>query len=300
MATAAAASMPLPPIRARTPLLVAAEEGDLEASSCDSDLEELSDGYSRGGESTRWRRSAILVLAAALFLAVGFLLGVSRSALRARLGPAAVQDGRVSEYTVTNKAAEFYGARGGARGAFADAVGTDPFNHGAAWLGGEADANAIEAKDLSVASSVTCRDAECGSKCKAAVKWAMQIGIKRHPEWYGNLTQSSSAKDVQRVLSANGLNDCERPCLGSAPSSAPLPIGPLPVVQRVNATGGLPYGHPKFGFAYPERIGFTLWLAQEFDEPLDLMTDPIWTYSDGGLKEGSVRFVKDAIMFTDG
>jgi beta-glucanase (GH16 family) len=40
--------------------------------------------------------------------------------------------------------------------------------------------------------------------------------------------------------------------------------------------------------------------VEEFAEPLDLLTDPIWTYSDGGLPEGSVRFIKDGVKFQDG
>ena len=39
---------------------------------------------------------------------------------------------------------------------------------------------------------------------------------------------------------------------------------------------------------------------EEFNAPLDLDTDPIWTWSDGGLYEGDVRFVKEQISFSDG
>jgi beta-glucanase (GH16 family) len=40
--------------------------------------------------------------------------------------------------------------------------------------------------------------------------------------------------------------------------------------------------------------------VEEFDEPIDLDRDMIWTWSDGGLSEGDVRFVKDQIKFSDG
>jgi len=63
---------------------------------------------------------------------------------------------------------------------------------------------------------------------------------------------------------------------------------------------GPPFGHPSASISYPTYPGFTLYLAEEFDEPLDLDTDPIWTWSDGGLSEGQVRFVKEAILFEDG
>jgi hypothetical protein len=59
-------------------------------------------------------------------------------------------------------------------------------------------------------------------------------------------------------------------------------------------------GHPNAATAYPKRDGFTLALVEEFDSALDLDKDPIWTWSDGGLPEGGVRFAKDAISFKDG
>merc|ERR1719499_1321771 len=73
----------------------------------------------------------------------------------------------------------------------------------------------------------------------------------------------------------------------------------MPTVQKVKV-GQLPYGHPEPGKSYPQYEGFTLWIVEEFDAPLDLDTDPIWTYSDGGLTEGQVRFVKEGILFRDG
>jgi beta-glucanase (GH16 family) len=58
-------------------------------------------------------------------------------------------------------------------------------------------------------------------------------------------------------------------------------------------------GHPSSPCnAYPTHPGFTLKLVEDFDSPLDLATDPIWTYSDG--HSGQVRFVKDAISFQSG
>ena len=47
--------------------------------------------------------------------------------------------------------------------------------------------------------------------------------------------------------------------------------------------------------------GFTLALAEEFDQPIDLDADPIWTWSDGGPKPDSqVHFQKEAITFQGG
>lgn len=58
-------------------------------------------------------------------------------------------------------------------------------------------------------------------------------------------------------------------------------------------------GHPDCTFTYPEVQGFTLALVEEFNAPIDLVNDPIWTYSDGH-PDGPVRFVKEGISFADG
>jgi beta-glucanase (GH16 family) len=58
-------------------------------------------------------------------------------------------------------------------------------------------------------------------------------------------------------------------------------------------------GHPGPG-PYPAYSGFTLALVEEFDAPLDLDNDAIWTWSDGGLAEGMVRFIKEQITFQSG
>lgn len=50
----------------------------------------------------------------------------------------------------------------------------------------------------------------------------------------------------------------------------------------------------------PPRPGFTNVINENFDAPIDLDTHPIWTWSDGGLNEGQVRFTKEAITFADG
>jgi len=72
------------------------------------------------------------------------------------------------------------------------------------------------------------------------------------------------------------------------------PSGQAALQQRT------PYGHPTLGKEYPQYDDFTLMLVEEFDAPIDLNTDPIWTWSDGGLPEGHVRFVKEALHFQDG
>lgn len=60
------------------------------------------------------------------------------------------------------------------------------------------------------------------------------------------------------------------------------------------------YGHPDPAVEYPKYDGFTPYLIEEFNEPLDLDHDPNWTYGDGALYEGMTRMVKENISFTNG
>ena len=59
-------------------------------------------------------------------------------------------------------------------------------------------------------------------------------------------------------------------------------------------------GHPDPALDYPAYPGFTLYLAEEFDSPLDLARDELWTYSDGGPPEAQTRYVKSALSVADG
>lgn len=68
-------------------------------------------------------------------------------------------------------------------------------------------------------------------------------------------------------------------------------------------TGGMgmpgpPFGHPSPIVSHPQYDGFTLWVVEDFDEPLDLDTDLVWTWSDGGFD--THRFTRDAIGFEPG
>jgi beta-glucanase (GH16 family) len=52
--------------------------------------------------------------------------------------------------------------------------------------------------------------------------------------------------------------------------------------------------------AAPTHAGYTLALAEEFDNPIDLNADPIWTWSDGSPADGQTRFRPSQITFTGG
>lgn len=60
----------------------------------------------------------------------------------------------------------------------------------------------------------------------------------------------------------------------------------------------MPFGHPDPTVKHPAYDGFTLWLVEDFTQPLDLAKDPVWTWSDGGFQ--THRFTRDAIGFDDG
>jgi len=56
-----------------------------------------------------------------------------------------------------------------------------------------------------------CRTAERGDRCFADVQWAMEVGMRDHPEWYPNLTATSSAKEFQVHLQRM-RQPCPAPC----------------------------------------------------------------------------------------
>ncbi len=65
--------------------------------------------------------------------------------------------------------------------------------------------------------------------------------------------------------------------------------------------GGTPAGGTAgAGPDAPAVPGFTNVINENFNGPIDLDHDPIWTWSDGGLSEGQVRYTKEAITFADG
>jgi len=91
-------------------------------------------------------------------------------------------------------------------------------------------------------------------------------------------------------------SDYEALCV--SPAASP-PSSPEAQPAR-QSSGGKVFGHPSASTQYPSHPGFTLMLAEEFDGPIDLDADPIWTWSDGGLSEGQARFMKENINFQDG
>jgi hypothetical protein len=59
-------------------------------------------------------------------------------------------------------------------------------------------------------------------------------------------------------------------------------------------------GHCKAGETYPAIDGYTLALVEDFEAPIDLNTDPIWTWSDGSPQDGQTAFREEQIKFEGG
>jgi hypothetical protein len=59
-------------------------------------------------------------------------------------------------------------------------------------------------------------------------------------------------------------------------------------------------GHCKAGFEYPAIPGYTLALVEEFDAPMDLNTDPVWTWSDGNPADGQTGFREQQVKIEGG
>ena len=69
------------------------------------------------------------------------------------------------------------------------------------------------------------------------------------------------------------------------------------VTQSLHIFGCQPEKNEKWNAT---AMYFSCNFEEEFNAPLDLDSDPVWTWSDGGLYEGAVRFVKEQISFSGG
>jgi hypothetical protein len=59
-------------------------------------------------------------------------------------------------------------------------------------------------------------------------------------------------------------------------------------------------GHCKAGENYPNYPGYKLALVEDFESPIDLNADKIWTWSDGSPQDGQTKFHEEAIKFAGG
>jgi hypothetical protein len=106
----------------------------------------------------------------------------------------------------------------------------------------------------------------------------------------GNAASSSGSSSSGGSSSGSGSGGSSSSSgAGSSSSSSGGSTG-------VNCPPGV-LGHCDPSVSYtPPVAGYTLALAEEFNSPIaDIDRDPNWAWSDGGLAEGDVRFVKNRI-----
>mmetsp|Transcript_127358 Transcript_127358/g.254418 ORF Transcript_127358/g.254418 Transcript_127358/m.254418 type:complete len:657 (-) Transcript_127358:55-2025(-) len=89
-----------------------------------------------------------------------------------------------------------------------------------------------------VESAKQCQTALHGSECYQRVQWVMREGIIQHPDWYPDLTRTSSFEYVQAALHRKGECHCEDPC--PAPVDPAVLVGPWPSAFLMGASQGLP------------------------------------------------------------
>lgn len=101
----------------------------------------------------------------------------------------------------------------------------------------------------------------------------------------GSAQGGAGGQSGSSSVAGGGSGDAGAGPMGGAGAAGMAPLGP-------------PFGHPDPSVQHPAYEGFTLWVVEDFTAPLDFMSDPIWTYSDGGFQ--THRFTRDAITFEPG
>jgi len=107
----------------------------------------------------------------------------------------------------------------------------------------EPDQQAAEAED--------CLEPEPGDKCDMAITWAIETGVKAHPEWYpgvklrtgpGWVVKATNYKQVHTALYNKGKAQCPKPCppgvhrRGTTTLAPETTIAPEPEAQPVNGS----------------------------------------------------------------
>jgi len=70
----------------------------------------------------------------------------------------------------------------------------------------------LEAPSQDLAVGEQCHDPLPDSKCYIDTRWATNVGIFAHPEWYPGLNASSTWSDFQGFLASKNLSGCGQPC----------------------------------------------------------------------------------------
>mmetsp|Transcript_112740 Transcript_112740/g.291357 ORF Transcript_112740/g.291357 Transcript_112740/m.291357 type:complete len:457 (-) Transcript_112740:586-1956(-) len=100
----------------------------------------------------------------------------------------------------------------GGEGETADAQGTavEALSGGAE--GSVAAVRRLEENGQEANVGIECTVPVAGSSCDKSIRWTMEHGIVEHPEWYPNLSPTSSFEQFQLALHADPHALCPRPC----------------------------------------------------------------------------------------
>jgi len=71
---------------------------------------------------------------------------------------------------------------------------------------------ALQRKGARTEQRVGCHTTIKGERCFREVAWARNVGIRKHPEWYPNLTENSSLVDFQLLIHDRIPGKCPIPC----------------------------------------------------------------------------------------
>jgi len=67
-------------------------------------------------------------------------------------------------------------------------------------------------KALKCPKPCPCRTARKGEDCYENIRWVLHEGVKKHPEWYGTLTERSRWEEIQARLHEDEGTTCHAPC----------------------------------------------------------------------------------------
>merc|ERR1719356_1401543 len=103
-----------------------------------------------------------------------------------------------------------------------------------------------------VVAEQPCRQADEGGECHGAVRWAKDVGIFQHPEWYPDLTPDSPAEDFQAHLHSINHGNCPQPC-----NATSVPVPPATPACHTAVEGEACYGAVRWAvdtgiFQHPE------------------------------------------------
>jgi hypothetical protein len=83
-----------------------------------------------------------------------------------------------------------------------------------------------------------CRDASEGEYCYSSILWLAEKGMKKHPEWYPNLSLMSTFREVQEELFRSNKSECTRPCLAESMAAKKFRIArPSSRAAKAHAAG---------------------------------------------------------------